>query len=385
MSDKHGHIGHCLLAAEYLRTSVVKGADQVVRHLPFEVLRHPELLARLGRALSDLIYADDYDVVCILASSGLAIGIATAELLGKSICVYRDTGWDIDDDRVHHSIYPVPKTGSRVLVIDSHINTGASARQCIDILHNLQCKAKSVAVLVDLRAPNLPERIGIPTIALCRADEMRDELFELLSISKDSDLAGALMGAKSASRQVTGRDEKTRLPPSAYLQHSLHPRSFGADYDQLFGESLRRQFQSGEGDLWRFLCSTLESRPTIARAASFVDFASVRLTACTDYLGTIFGLRMALAVNYRGQMLSTLSYQCWPATIGTDTNVRPQVISARLRSGLHVYAASERLKTLGAETSRAVILRRATKSVLTPRLVFLTELSRQGVEVVILS
>jgi hypothetical protein len=122
------------LAYSYLDFSTRLSDDNYIHFSKLEVLKNLPLLFKLAKSLADRL-APDVTHICLLASSGMALGVGVALAAKRPLLFYRPEGWPKPEARgLGPRFMPVVPLNAKVALVDSHEHTRFTSARCFDEL-----------------------------------------------------------------------------------------------------------------------------------------------------------------------------------------------------------------------------------------------------------
>lgn len=383
----------------YLRTVLVSPKPNIgATFAPWRIMQDMKFARLLAEVIASKIDTSKVSGICILANSGIPLGVLVAQILQMPAFFYKSSPWTIDDEPGPLSIYPRIPTGSNVVLFDSHITSGFTSSSCYDMLKENGITVESVISIISfLDVPGITiNRRNVHYNVISNAIDHVDTLLQLLSVEEYSDISIALKTANDEARKQSfpsGSSDltgylSTKLNRFSKLLLSLISQSkTPLEYhDQELAQNLRTLFASRESALWLLFSNPGLIRKISLDAGNAILINQYDVIVATGYLGTIFALCMAWHNNFNGQIISTHSPIGWDKLPKTGSIIKYLICSMRLRTGYYVngalnlisqYADPERSETIFA-------LRLWNEEVDFPRNRFL-EWIKKGLKLIILS
>lgn len=257
------------LVREYLETVFSDGTtEKTASHFnPWLVLKKLDLATRLAENMSGLMPKKSLPHgVCILADSGLPLGVLTAQAMGRPMYFYNRNPWKLDDINHQYYIFPKPPEGIILSLIDSHITTGFTANTCYKLLSERNIKVNSVITpitFLDLLSKETEKHEDLPYRNLAKASKFKDSLFSLRGAEDANDIINMIKARHKEPRYLESPYVPTRLErlkaiiASPFSGRELNVRNLDEDIKQ----SLRNAFSSSESDIWSLFTRPMPSRP----------------------------------------------------------------------------------------------------------------------------
>jgi hypothetical protein len=132
---------------QYLAASIIDSPEGPRFFSKLEVLSNPSLLFQIAQLLAERLQAD-VSLLCLLASSGMAIGVAVALISKLPLAFYRRSGWPQPESHgLGPRFRPGRLLGDKVALVDSHETTRFTSALCHDeLLQSYDVKAVQVLV-----------------------------------------------------------------------------------------------------------------------------------------------------------------------------------------------------------------------------------------------
>jgi len=345
---------------------------------PWLIMENPELLRTICELLS-LKYesVENVNSCCILADSGMPIGIFLAQNLSLGMHFYRRSSWMIDDETGPRSIYPKLNKDSVLPIIDSHITTGFTAGSCIELLKYQDVGVDNVITVVNFQTiPNFepfykPQNL----ISGVSVSDKKEIVFKAFGIDRWEKLPQEMISSRIRSKsfhfenkyrkksQVISNKSKRFFRIIKSLSPFLGKLEINYIDDRLSNE-LNKVFPSAESGVWNFFTFPDEVKKACLALNKILDFNSHQVLVATDYLGLIFTLCIAWHNNFSGKILSTKSRVGWDnVPPGTDCII----CSARIQTGYSILATLDFLSQYKFVPSKIVALRYSNEQVEFPR------------------
>lgn len=373
--------GPCSLIREYLRATVDRNDRNDIVFSQWLLLRDMALARSVAEAVATEAGRHPApDACCVLADSGIPLGVLIAQALGQPMHFYRRQPWTIDNDPVAYSVYPRIPSGSTVSLVDSHTMTGFTSSACHDVLAKSDVQVDRVITAISLF--DLPTRLvrykrSVDYLRLCDATAVKDILVELFDPESWNDVGGAIREAAQRARQDTftldSMDEMGSLPPKsrgflAIAGFLLRGHEGQVHYvSRELVRELRELFDPTESDTWRFF-----TRPDLIRRVSevtgqAVDLSRFDVIIATDYLGLIFALCLAWHNEFNGMILSTRTPLGWKDVGTCAGSKRCLICSGMIFSSNYVLGAIRLSSAYGLKPETILCLRFAGEKVGFPR------------------
>jgi hypothetical protein len=365
------------LIEQYLTATIQNYGEKGTIFAPWLILQHMELARNFAKRIALKSNGLVSSGFCVLAESGLPIGILVAQAMGKPMFFYRKTPWQIEDKPGPWSIFPPVPPGSALTLVDSHITTGFTASSCHDFLKQMGVFVDNIACIITFQ--DLPgvtphwrsiHPISLSTALAHRATlldrlgaETWDQVYSLMTKAANN-ARGLSFGLKSADDVGYLLTKPNRLRTILqYLLYAVQSKLQIKYVDQKLAKELRSHFGASESELWRFFTHPDWVRRVCLCAGESLGIDSYDVIVATDTLGTIFALCLAWHNNFTGRIVSNRSPVGWDDLNHMRNPVQCLVCSARLHSGYHVSGTIKLLSRFHIEPKAVLALRLSTEGI----------------------
>lgn len=380
------------LVKKYLGTVFSDGATKkTISHFnPWLVLKDLDLATRLAENMSGLLPKKLLPHgVCILADSGLPLGVLTAQAMGRPMYFYNRNPWRLDDINHQYYIFPKPPEGIILSLLDSHITTGFTAKTCYRLLSERSIKVNSVIspiTFIDILPKETERHDDLPYRNLAKASKFKDTLFSLRGIESPNDIINMIKARHKEPRYLESPYLPSRIGRlKAIIASPFTGKKLNVRYlDEDIKQELRNAFSSSESDIWSLFTRPKLIKETCEGIGKRIDFNEYDTIVAIGVIGTIFALCLAWHNKYKGKIVSTYEPTDWNESLLASKNVL--ICTGRLLTGIYLHGTSDDLKKRGINPKLAIALRLAPEAVKFPRSLMLRhELSSVDFEVLAIS
>jgi orotate phosphoribosyltransferase len=387
------------LVENYLRIIVDRDEQDEIIFSQWLVLKDMELARSLAEAAASKVRdLSPSEGSCILADSGISLGVLIAQALGQPMYFYRREPWSIDDEPVAHSIYPRVPPGLTVSLVDSHTMTGFTSSTCHDMLQENNVSVDRVITILNLSdlSEDTRSQRAVDHISLSDGVPLKKVWIDLFGHESWIDIGGAIRKARrSAKKQIflTDSIDETGYLPSKSRRLSAIGRSLFRirgdlrfDYvSKELAQELRGLFGSTESEVWRvFTYPDVIKRVSIATGEA-IDLSRFGVIVATGYLGMFFALCLAWYNDFNGSILSTRTPVGWQGVRTNAGEKRCLICSGRILTSNYVLGAIRLSSAYALEPDMILTLRLSGEGVSFPRDRALLGLDKLGIPIVALS
>jgi orotate phosphoribosyltransferase len=262
-------------------------------------------------AIAKRISADvdsSVDGVCILATSGLSLGVFLAQVMGKPAFFFRKAGWHSFDTHEQLQILPPVPPGMRLLLVDSHVRTGETLESCLMELALSHATAQEIATLIDLDVLPQDRLHGLRQISAVKLSSFADRL-EALGVNIQDLTPDSPLWKPPKAIPYTEIDhfEGRRKSLPYYI---VFPWS-RLQWD-LISEELNSQLSpynlSSEAGIWSFLSHPLLVGKACSEIASGVNVKQYDVLVGVCPIGTAIALALAYHAGFTGPVIAAYAH-----------------------------------------------------------------------------
>ena len=369
------------LLTEYQK-SIVKEAESGNLVLnPWWALEDTRKTWRIVDALASIVDTEGVTGLCVLADSGIPIGVPLAQALHLPCYVYRRKAWDLEGTNDPQFLLPSPTPRSTLVLVDSHIDSGVTAGTCVAYLLERNITVKKIAAPFQLPptgnaevvVPELPEKVLL-----------QDHLEE-----DEAKTFGVYFGRERIERATISQHFPSFLRPYqsivddiGYLPFKRKRLGFIATsiisrrkaipelgpFDANLASDLRQTFGSGASQVWDFFAKPDVVKRVCRSAINQIDMGKIDIIVGTGGVGTGLALSLAFNSRFAGMILTTLERGLeWYSPVNYAERPRVLMCTGRLCTGQYVLGAKQRLTELGLGLDSVLALRYAPEIVKSPR------------------
>ncbi len=359
------------LLAEYVKSlNKKKGDDNIFD--PWFILQNVETGRKVVNELIKGIDYSEIDGVCVLANSGVPLGILFSLAINKPMYFYNRETWSIGDNKTdNYFIYPIPPLGSRVTIIDSHIDTGFTSCDCYALLQKRNIKVTSIIAPISfLNETNQDSQKYLQDTNYCFLAEANDIKEILLSSFECEDIGTVEKIMKLRIEEdipTIDFDERSyslskKELVKATISSLFHVRQVERFFDTALADKLSTIFRSNEESVWSFFTQSSHLCETFSQIGSKVLAEEYDVLVGTGFLGTVFAICYAWVNNFNGVILSTYKTSGW-SNIDEYIGKSCLIISGRLQSSYYLRRTIKLLNAKGIRNFRILVMRYAPENV----------------------
>ena len=385
------------LIESYLKKLVRKKSNGETLYDPWLILTDFSLSKLLANRIASKIRNIKISGICILADSGIPLGVLLSLALEKPFFIYRRDPWSIDNLSGDRFIFPNPPEGSELIIVDSHITTGYTSSACFDMLNARGISVKGIVApisFLDLQLLNNKSyKRDVKYISLADSLDYQKLLLELFEVDMMLEVVSKIK--KRAAELKKEDDEETQFTPPRIRRFSGLLSSFFRKnsklpftiLDENRQKNLNNEFSSDESEVWDFLCNRPQGLKILCeRVGQEITLNSFPILIGTEMLGSIFSISLAWYNEYEGEVFSTykpdgMNIKRFHLHTGSYL-----LVTGRIRTGIFVRGAIEALGKYNLIVAKILVLRLALSGVQTPRnLMIYDSLRRANCEILVIS
>lgn len=373
------------LIHEYLDTIIQRDALGEIFFNPWLILQNTNLAKRLIREICNSFDFNNSTGICILANSGIPLGVLLALSTNKPMYFYRRDPWEIEDLQGSCYIYPQPPKFSHLTLIDSHIGSGFTSGTCYDYLLQKHIAVDNIVAPISFinQVPSDIEKITRDTNYCClsEANDVEEILLNIFQYQNMADVIRSIKHRKEDVIPASGVDPSTmqlsKFEKILTLFKAITGKREKIEYLDLdFCKYLRKKYSSHESDMWLLLTSTNEFTRIIEIINQKINFNNYDMLIGTGILGTIFSLCFYWFTDFQGAIYSTYKPTGWDKLSVNSKKTSCLVFSGRVRTGVFLKSILKRLHESNIEIEKVIVIRYAPQGVRFPKNLFMNNLLR---------
>ena len=345
--------------SEYLRRLIVWKDNQPV-FSKFGILSDPSLLFKVGESLGNLIPKSS-NAVCLLANSGIPVGVVAALSQSLPIYFFHRAGWQREGNVLF--VLPQPAPALEMAILDSHVRFGFTSRACfLDLTEHYGTRIGAICApilfepLFTSRSPTEYRFLGNYESVLSIINDIIGESTEatqsrLLNI--ESDFWAYPNGSQPE------RDEFRARSPSGKWRFLLRPGSepptiLVSERTQKLISTRITPTDTGIWDFFQDYSFIKEICEVVGQKISLEEY---------DYVVGIQALGLALTValayfnknRFRGHLIHWLGQQGFLPEVPQWQNKKVLVVSVRMQFGTYLADVVSEIQRLGGHVNHALV------------------------------
>lgn len=359
------------LATKYISESIISSSKGFLFLSKYEILSQPNLLFALGKELMPQLVDDEPVTTCVLASSGLPIGIATAIMSKHPIMFFRRLGFPkYDGTGIDGRIRPTSRPVGKIILLDAYERSRYTSATCF----------KELEVFADVQ----PVRFVVPfSFDICIKPEYTQPTLDYFSLVKLTDVIDTICENIGEEKSM-GLLDAIANPRSAFWSAPPYPQNDNP-YSEFKAPGIRRRakYFVGRGVNLSVIEPIDSSLETICEHIvvtdegvwdffsdpEFVaDFATrigqkLRLNDYDCLLGVSYlGTALAIALAYHnqdsfsGRIISYLGEEGLLPRPVSLANLKILPLEMRLTNGTYAVDVYERVRKLGGTIDQYVMI-----------------------------
>ena len=352
------------LIKTYLSTLVYKENGNI-SYDPWLILQNMKLARKIVLRLIETFDFSKIDGVCILANSGIPLGVMLSQAISKPMFFYRRQPWSIEDKpNKPFFIYPIPEEGSNLVLVDSNIGDGTTSGACVSFLENNNINVKSCITPISFihQAKYHVER-NIEYISLVYAEEIIDDLLELFHCETEEKVLQVITKRKEEEVPISGINNKTKKLSFGKKIQTIFSNFFSSKYqfsviDEDLSSFLKKSFGSEESQFWSVFSKPKDLKEACLKISKATGIDEYDIFFGTGFFGTIFAIMLAWYSNSDKKIYSTYLLAGWDTlNEQADANNKYIIISGRLRTGIIIKRLLLDLEKINITTEAVVAIR----------------------------
>lgn len=368
------------ILSEYLETLIVNTGDGL--HVStYSILHRLPLLEKVAHAItSNLNQNTEY--LCIIAMSGLPLGVAVARELQLPLVFYSKDAWNNDRDIGAERVLGKLPQGARVSIFDAYIASNDTIIECYQYLTaELEVKVLQILTVIDFQIQQ--KRLdGVDYSILGTAQELSKTLCEILGTNNLEEAEEIYFQEEGfwhfhRSSHIKRRTNLTsKLKSLVGMPGPIKPISIGSNECK---ERLDLIPDDNIG-IWEFLKKAHIVHLVATECIGEIDFTKASNLVGLDILGGTLALYLALNMNFSGSVfIYHPEYGLLPKSkdLGGQKSILVQV---RLDTGRNAMEALQVIEDRGGQVSTLLAIKR-TYDISNPRVLSLRKLISSGVQI----
>ena len=356
---------------------------------PWLILYNFQLLNNLVNNLEKQIKSEvnlkNIDGVCILARSGIPIGINIALSMKLPIHFYFRDPLRFENQEDFYFIFPQILANHNYLLVDSHTVTLHTANSAAEFIRSKGANVEGLAVPFNftdyINHQMLSNQPFKNLISLGNATNFLEIIHKLTKINDPKSLKKLLIQKSKKQRYynespfIPKKLSRLWLLISTYIKRNEKALSFDSKAFYLnssLAKLIRGKYGPQESDTWRLLCDPEIMYEVCQTINTNLGKCIPNYIYATGRLGTIFALNYAFFTEFKGSMFTTYKPLLWDRHIDKIKCHNPIIFSGRLRTGLFIKNLhSKLLDEYSINSKNIFILRYYASGVHPPRNVYL--------------
>lgn len=357
-----------LLIDEYIRTIVCPKKDNFIEFSPWSLLQNINLAKKIIDEFCARYDFSNITGICVLANSGIPIGVLLAQALNLPFYVYRRNAWSIEKARTPHNIFPVPPQGSSLAMVDSHIGAGYTSGTCFSLLEERQIFVRCVVAPITFMETLPPEiikiRRDIDYWVLDDARNYEDTLLEVFNFDNLYDVVRKIKNRNEDNTPPTGVHSFFHKPARFYAILSIFESFFKKKDEVTFLNDelkydLRNSFDSTESGVWSFFSQPKIRKHTISYLCQKLNITDYDIIVGTGVFGTFLSICLGQHNEFRGNIYSTYNHIGWENFFMDSKPKKCLICIGRLKTGLVLRNTIEKLQSNNVDVEKILVLRYA--------------------------
>lgn len=387
------------ILTEYQQSIIRKAESGDLVLNPWWTLGDTRKAWRVVDALASIIGTEGVTGVCVLADSGIPIGVPLAQALHLPCYVYRRKAWDLEGTNDAQYLLPSPTPGSALVLVDSHIGSGVTAGTCIAYLLERDIAVRKIAAPFQLPSTG---NAAVITPALPEKVLLQDHIEEDEAKTFNARLSGGKIERATISQHFPSllRPYRSIVDDTGYLPFKRKRLGFIATslisrrkptpelrpFDTDLASDLRKTFDSGASEVWGFFAKPDLVKRVCRSVMNQIDMGRIDIIVGTGGVGTLLALSLAFNSRFAGTVLTTLERGIeWYSPLNHTERPRVLMCTGRLCTGQYVLGAKQRLAELGLCLDSVLALRYAPEIVKSPRNHMISALDNLEAPILVLS
>src|SRR3990172_4834855 len=340
----------------FLETLIVP-RDEGHRFSKYRILTDLDLLEDIAVELSKKVDPKT-ECICALAMSGIPLGVAIAREMKLPLVFYTRDVWDADPDIGLQKVLARIPQQTRVSMVDTHINSGATTSLCHRYLRD-EFDADVLQVISPFDFENRTDSInGIEYLSLGSASEFADVLSGLFGAhdfdevkSRYIGLGSSFWNSPSARRQFDSGKVKKAKRLWGIPGHLPRADSSGSDASK----QMRRNVPLDHLGIWSYFMQPGLMSATVGDIACRVDFTDFSGLIGLEPMGSALAVYMALETGFRGRIhFFDNQFGLVPELPSMKSEVFA-LTQLRLETGRYAVEALETVRKLGGEVTTLIV------------------------------
>ena len=326
----------------------------------------------------------NFDSACILADSGLPLGILIAIKLKKPFCLHRKEAMNIENEKgidQPYFIFPKPEKNQKILVIDSHINTGSTVEECIHRLKDdYKCKVTQIIAPINIKLLQNDKQFDENIKLICFDDHnyVRNQLMALLQEESLDNLITKFRSLIKKSNEFLEESENTYVESKfgnlLAILISIFINNNNNGIKNLFNKKttrkIKKYFGDSEQELLQFLCKQpLKVIDICEKVKNKIALENYHVIIGTFRCGSILALYLSSLTKSCKKVFSTYQLSIRKCNEVINSNDKCLIVSGRIRTGNYIKYLSRKLSHILDENNQEdiIIFRSAPDGIKFPR------------------
>lgn len=356
---------------------------------PWLIIYNFPLLNLIAKKLETKIKSElnwkSIDGVCILANSGIPIGIYVALSMKLPIHYYFRDPIRFENQEDFYYVFPQISANRNYLLLDSHTVTLHTANSATEFIQKKGAKVEGLAVPFNFTDYINHQMLSNPPfknlISLGNANDFQEVIYGLTRTNDPKSLKNLLIQRSKIQKYY---NESPFIPKkwsrfysliSTYLKRNEKDLSFESKkffVNSSLAKTVRAKYGPQESDIWRLLCDSEIMYEVCQAIKTSLGKYFPNYIYATGQLGTIFALNFAFFSEFKGSMFTTYKPLLWDGHINENKCQNPIIFSGRLRTGLFIKNLhSKLLYEFNIDSKNIFVLRYFASGVKPPRNVYL--------------
>lgn len=355
------------LVSNYLQTILIENESKPIFD-PWLILQNLPLAHAVGQNLAHLIQNVEQSSICVLADSGIPLGVLVAQVLNVPIYFYRRSPWVFDRKGINYLLPSNGTTKREIHLVDSHIRTGYTASQAYEFLSLAGYNVKSIVAPLAFHYPittleayrdKLDYNLLLKDIS---QKQLEKYLFNAYAVSHTKQYLHSFLydGHKYENDGVSYLlPKKTRL--LMLLRSLVLPRRLPAFQppNVTLARKMSNLFNSSPSGIWELFMYPELLAEACGIVIGQINIQEYEVIIGNGYIGTIFALCVAYRSNFQGTILSTVrgGFVRHKGISSPLKSQRAAIFSGTLQSGYYLLATSDLLRSMKVYADTMVALR----------------------------